>query len=113
MPSNFDLIITADYPSRTAELRLLDEHGVQLVFRQTDFKTITVSRQQGLFDLRNYLRHYVEPGREAASVAEIGVCIGEEVALTQRGLVCRRPRHLPRDAGERRGQVIVRLGGAG
>ena len=79
MPSNFNLIITADYPSSTAELRLLDEHGVQLVYRQTDFKTIAVSRQQGLFDLRNYLRHYVEPGREAASVAEIGVCIGEEV----------------------------------
>ena len=79
MPSNFDLIITADYPSRTAELRLLDEHGVQLAFRQTDFKTIAVSRQQGLFDLRNYLRYYVEPGREAASVAEIGVCIAEEV----------------------------------
>jgi hypothetical protein len=79
MPSNFDLIITADYPSRTAELRLLDEHSVQLAYRQTDFKTITVSRQQGLFDLRNYLRHYVEPGREAASIAEIGVCIAEEV----------------------------------
>ena len=79
MPSNFDLIITADYPSRTAELRLLDEHGVQLAFRQTDFKTIAVSRQQGLFDLRNYLRHYVEEGKEAASVAEIGVCIAEEV----------------------------------
>src|SRR5262249_17990005 len=41
--------------------------------------TIAVSRQQGLFDLRNYLRHYVEPGREAASVAEVGVCIAEEV----------------------------------
>jgi tetratricopeptide (TPR) repeat protein len=79
MPSNFDLIITADYPSRTAELRLLDEHGVQLAFRQTNFKTIAVSRQKGLFDLRNYLRHYVELGREAASVTEIGVCIAEEV----------------------------------
>lgn len=79
MQSNFDLIITADYPSRTAELRLLDMHGSQLAFRQTDFKTIAVSRQQGLFDLRNYLRHYVEPGKEAASIAEIGVCIAEEV----------------------------------
>src|SRR5262245_2982822 len=44
MPSNFDLIITADYPSRTAELRLLDEHGSQLAYRQTDFKTIAVSQ---------------------------------------------------------------------
>jgi hypothetical protein len=79
MPSNFDLIITADYPSRMAELCLLDEHGVQIAFRQTDFKTIAVSRQQGLFDLRNYLRHYVEPGQEAATVAELGVCIAEEV----------------------------------
>jgi tetratricopeptide (TPR) repeat protein len=79
MPSNFDLIITADYPSRTAELRLLDEHSVQLAYRQTDFKAIAVSRQQGLFDLRNYLRLYVEPDREAASVAELGVCIAEEV----------------------------------
>jgi len=33
MPSHFDLIITADYPSRTAELRLLDEHGSQLAYR--------------------------------------------------------------------------------
>ena len=37
----------------------------------------------------------------------------EEVALAQRGLVRRRPRHLPRHAGERRRKVIVRLGGAG
>ena len=79
MPAHFDLIITADYPNRTAELRLLDAHGSQLAYRQTDFKTIAVSRQQGLFDLRNYLRHYVEEGKEAASVAEIGVCIAEEV----------------------------------
>jgi len=79
MPAHFDLIITADYPSRTAELRLLDAHGSQLAYRQTDFKTIAVSRQQGLFDLGDYLRHYVEEGKEAASVAEIGVCIAEEV----------------------------------
>ncbi len=79
MAAHFDLVITADYPNPTAELRLLDAHGVQLAYRLTDFKTIAVSRQQGLFDLRNYLRHYVEEGKEAASVAEIGVCIAEQV----------------------------------
>ena len=79
MQPHFDLVITADYPNRTAELRLLDEHGSQLAFRLADFKTIAVSRQQGLFDLRNYLRLYVEPGQEAARVADIGVCIAEEV----------------------------------
>ena len=79
MPTCFDLIITTDYPQRTAELRLLDAHGSQLSYRLTDFKTITLSRQQGLFDLRNYLRDYVETGQEAAAVAEIGVCIAEQV----------------------------------
>jgi hypothetical protein len=37
----------------------------------------------------------------------------EEVALAQRGPVRRRPCDLPRHTGERRCQVIVRLGGAG
>ena len=79
MPPNFDLVIAADTPSLTAELRLLDGAGNQLFYRPTDFKTIAVGRRQGLFDLRNYLKHYVEEGKEAASVAEIGVCIAEEV----------------------------------
>lgn len=47
MPARFDLIITADHPSRTAELRLLDAHGTQLAFRQTDFKNISASHVQG------------------------------------------------------------------
>ncbi|MDX2111871.1 MAG: CHAT domain-containing protein [Verrucomicrobiota bacterium] len=79
MKAHFDLIITADYPSRTANFTLRDAAGVQLAFRQTDFKTISESRQRGLFDLHNYLRLYVEEGKERAAVAEIGVCIAEEV----------------------------------
>jgi tetratricopeptide (TPR) repeat protein len=79
MPSHFDLIITADYPNRTAEFRLLDAHGGQLGYRQTDFKAIAAGHLHGLFDLRNYLRVYVSEGGEAAAVAEIGVCIAEEV----------------------------------
>jgi tetratricopeptide (TPR) repeat protein len=79
MPAAFDLIIDTDSPSHTAEFRLLDAHANQLAYRQTDFTSISVSRRLGLFDLRNYLRNLVEPGHEAASVAEIGVCIAEEV----------------------------------
>jgi tetratricopeptide (TPR) repeat protein len=79
MPQNFDLIITADYSSRSAEFRLLDAHGVQLAYNLTDFKVISVSHQQGLFDLRNYLRLYVEEGKKATTMAEIGICIAEEV----------------------------------
>lgn len=79
MPTHFDLIITADTPNLTAEFRLLDAHGSQLAYRHTDFKTISLSHRHGLFDLRNYLRLYVEEGKETAAVAEIGVCIAEEV----------------------------------
>ena len=79
MAANLDLVITADAASLTAELRLLDGDGIQLAYRSTDFKTIAESRRQALFDLRNYLKNYVEPGKEEASVAEIGVCIAEHV----------------------------------
>ena len=79
MSPNFDLVITADTPNLTSELRLLDGDGNQLAYRLTDSKTIAVGRRQGQFDLRNYLKNYVEQGKEAASVAEIGVCIAEEV----------------------------------
>ncbi len=78
MPANFDLIITADTPNLVAEFNLRDENGVQLAFRQTDFKTIVMSHKRGLFDLRNYLRHYVVEGQEEASVADIGLCIAEQ-----------------------------------
>jgi hypothetical protein len=79
MPANFDLIITADTPNHSAEFNLQDENGVQLAFRQTDFKTIELSHKRGLFDLRNYLRHYVVEGQEEAAVADIGLCIAEQV----------------------------------
>lgn len=79
MPTHFDLIIIADTPNFTAEFRLLDADGSHLAYRHTDFKTISPSHRYGLFDLRNYLRLYVAEGKEPAAVAEIGVCIAEEV----------------------------------
>jgi hypothetical protein len=79
METRFDLIITADDRKLTAELRLLDVGGVQIGFQPTDFKKIVPSRRQGLFDLQNYMRLYVEPGREETAFAEIGVRIAEEV----------------------------------
>ncbi len=71
--------ITADHQKGTADFRLLDFSGAQIAFRHTDFETITPSHKQALFDLRDYVHHYVEEGKEAASIAEIGVCIAEEV----------------------------------
>jgi tetratricopeptide (TPR) repeat protein len=76
--TRFDLIVTADSSNLKAEFRLLDAHGSPLAYRQTDFGRI-LSRQRALFDLHDYLRLYVEEGREAAAVAEIGVCVAEEV----------------------------------
>ena len=79
MTARFDLVVTADYPSRTAEFRLLDGAGNQLAYRQTDFRTIPAGRQQGLFDLRDYLRLYVDEAGQRAALGEIGVCIAEQV----------------------------------
>jgi tetratricopeptide (TPR) repeat protein len=79
MPAHFDLIITADYANRVAEFRLLDEHGAQVAFRQTDFKAVSVSHLNGLFNLRNFLGLYVEESEQVSAVAEIGVCIAEKV----------------------------------
>ena len=79
MSAGFDLIVDADTARRSAEFRLCDANGIQLAFRQTRFDEIPVGRQQGLFDLRNYLRLYVEEGKEADAIAEIGVYIAEEV----------------------------------
>lgn len=79
MKAHFDLKITANYETRTAEFFLYNSAGVQIAFRQTDFNSISVSHQRGLFDLRNYLHLFVEPGKEHAAMAEIGVCIAEQV----------------------------------
>ena len=79
MTARFDLLVTADYPSHTAEFRLLDGAGNQLAYQSTDFKTIAAGRLQGLFDLRDYLRLYVDEAGQRAALGEIGVCIAEEV----------------------------------
>jgi len=79
MKAHFDLKITANYGTRIAEFFLRDSAGAQIGYQQTDFNAISVSHQRGLFDLRNYLRLFVEPGKERAAMAEIGVCIAEQV----------------------------------
>lgn len=79
MTAAFNLIITADNANLCAEFDLRDANGVQLAYRQTDFNTLSISAQRSLFDLRNYLRHYVEPSQEAEAIAQVGVCIAEQV----------------------------------
>lgn len=76
---HFDLTISSDTSNLTADLRLCDEHGRQIAYRQTDFKLIPVSKRRALFDLRDHVRYYVDPGDEAEAIAEIGVCIAEDL----------------------------------
>jgi tetratricopeptide (TPR) repeat protein len=79
MKAHFDLKITANYGTRIAEFFLRDSAGAQIGYQQTDFNAISVSQQRGLFDLRNYLHVLVDPGKEREAMAEIGVCIAEQV----------------------------------
>ena len=79
MPAHHDLIVTADSTRNLAELRLLDATGAQLAFRSVDFGAMRLSRKQAMFDLRSYLRLYVEPGHEEEEVARVGVFLAEEV----------------------------------
>ena len=58
---------------------MLNESGAQLHFHQANFRILPRSRQQALFDLRNFLRHYVQPEDEQTAVAELGACIAEQV----------------------------------
>ncbi len=53
--------------------------GVQLAYRQTDSRIIPAGRRQGLFDLRGFLRLYVEDAKQRAALTEIGVCSAEDV----------------------------------
>ncbi len=79
MPAHHDLIVTADSARNLAELQLLDEAGVQVASRSVDFDSIRISRKQALFDLRSYLRLYVEAGQEEEEVARVGVFLAEEI----------------------------------
>lgn len=79
MSAKFDLVITVEDTSQVVELVLQDEHGSHLAYRQTEMNAISASRQRGLFDLRNYLRLFVEKGTETGTVAEVSVCIANEL----------------------------------
>ncbi|MFA7243567.1 MAG: CHAT domain-containing protein, partial [Sulfuricellaceae bacterium] len=77
MSDHFDLIVSVK--DHSATFRLLDNSGAQIAYRHTDFTQISLSRQHGLFNLRDYVQLYVAADDEAAAVAEIGVCIAEDV----------------------------------
>lgn len=91
MSAEMTLVVHADHVRRQAQLHLLDANGIQLGWHSVDFQRLSVSEQRALFDLGNFLRHYVEPEQQATSLANVGVCIAERVLGEQIFLLLWRP----------------------
>jgi tetratricopeptide (TPR) repeat protein len=79
MPSDFDLIITADTPTLTAEFNLKNPDGSHAGYKRTEFVHLDASRLEELFDLRNYLRRLVERTKQPEELARLGVVIAKDV----------------------------------
>lgn len=79
MAESFDLIVAADSENSRIDLRLMSTGGVQIAARTVDFRPLPLSKKQALFDLRSYLRLYVEKGQEEESVARTGVFLAEDI----------------------------------
>jgi len=67
---SFDLVVAADSENFRINLRLMRTGGGQIAARSVDFRPLPLSKKQALFDLRSYLRPYVEKGHEEECVAE-------------------------------------------
>lgn len=81
LSTQFNLFVTTQPANHIAEFCLTNEHGAQLGFQQTDFKSISASHCRGIFDLRNYVNFYVaSDGVETLAALEgIGITIADEV----------------------------------
>lgn len=79
MTDGLTLSITTNEGARRAEIRLLDVGGAQLAFHSVDFSAIPVGTRNALFDLRKYLRFYVDPQEHETEMARVGVAIAEKV----------------------------------
>lgn len=73
MPPNFTLNISIRPGAYVAEFDLRDAHGAQVGFREVDFTRLPASRVHGLFNLRDFVRHY------GTKVEDIGMFLGREI----------------------------------
>ena len=65
--TRFDLIITADYPNRTAEFRLLDEHGGQPAELPAPLRR-GGEKSRGVPELQAAVDDLLDQARQAATV---------------------------------------------
>lgn len=79
MPANYTLLIQAEQNSATLCLSLYSAKGKFLASHAVNLASFSSSEQRSLFDLRNYLRHYVLPAQQQTALAAVGVCIAQRV----------------------------------
>jgi hypothetical protein len=76
---DFDLIITADPEKLTAEFHLQTADGAHAGYQLTDFKELSATQVESLFDLRKHLRRFVPADQQEEFLAELGVLIAKQV----------------------------------
>ncbi len=79
MAESFDLIVAPNSDNTGINLQLIRTGGDFVACRSVDFSPLPLSKKQALFDLRSFLRLYVEKGHEEESVARTGVFLAEDI----------------------------------
>ena len=79
MLGNFDLVVSADTPSLTAEFRLLAPDGSQAGYQRTEFRKLPAGALEKLFDLRSHFQRMIEADKQPAALADTGVTIARDV----------------------------------
>lgn len=79
MSAHFDLIIQTDCRNQVAEFFLQSAVGSCIATHFVDFNTFSSSEQRSLFDLHDFLRHYVDTSEQVAALRRVGVCIAQRV----------------------------------
>lgn len=73
------LIIQTDVARQLVQLSLRDPYGKQLGYHCLDLHTLAVSERRAMFDLGNFLHHYVAPAETEAAIEKVGVAIANKL----------------------------------
>ncbi len=73
------LIIQTDVARQLVQLRLQDQDGNQLGYHCLELPTLAVSERRAMFDLGNFLHHYVAPAETEASIEKVGIAIANKL----------------------------------
>ncbi len=79
LSSQFNLFITTTPTKDVADFHLQNQDATQVAYHQADLRTLPASLRRGLFDLRDYLEHYVPASGQSQAIAEVGVAITQHL----------------------------------